>query len=77
VKDGKLLKVKCVATTAAIPFSLDEPSQMSVAVRFASGGTVYCADFGGTVTADLSGKVFSAKKSAAPGTCPTPPTRCR
>jgi cysteine-rich repeat protein len=73
-KEGQL-KVKCLAKSQSIPYSLDEPSQGSVAVRFATGTTLYCADFGGDVK-DVPGGLFSAKNAPAPGACPVPPATC-
>jgi hypothetical protein len=67
-----------------IPYRLGEPSQGSIGVVFASGSTVLCANFGGTVVTDSGtnppnpgGKGrFSAKKALAPGACPAAPDRC-
>ncbi len=76
VKDAKLLTVTCLAKVHPIAYSLDEPAQSSVAVRFGSGATEYCAVFGGTVARDTANKKFRAKDAAAPATCPVPPASC-
>jgi hypothetical protein len=76
VKDAKLLTVICLAKVQPIAYSLDEPAQMSVAVRFGSGTTEYCTVFGGTVAKDTANKKFRAKDAAAPATCPVPPATC-
>ena len=84
VKHAKLLKVTCQAKLQPIAYSLDEPAQGTVAVRFTSGSTTYCASFGGVVSKDsgtdppiAGGKgVFSAKDSAPPFPCPAAPASC-
>ena len=83
VKHGKQLQVACLAKTLPIAFSLDEPSQGSLAVQFRSGTTTYCATFGGDVTADsgtnppnAGGKGKFKAKNAPTGTCPLPPVPC-
>lgn len=75
VKGGKLA-ITCVAKTKPIDYSLDEPAQQRVAVRFRSGTTEYCAVFGGTVVKDASGKKFVAKNAGMPTACPVPPSTC-
>ncbi|HJQ84397.1 MAG TPA: hypothetical protein VKA21_10000 [Candidatus Binatia bacterium] len=62
---------------AGIPFSLDEPTQGSLAVRLTSGpdGLRRCALFGGSVRRDQgagggSGGLYFAKDSARPDECP-------
>ncbi len=74
--DGKRLQVVCQAKVKPIDYSLDEPAQGSVAVRFRSGDTEYCVVFGGTVAKDRQGKVFKATGAPAPGTCSGPPVAC-
>jgi hypothetical protein len=76
VKDGKVLHVECRAKVKPIDYSLDEPAQQSVAVRFRSGATEYCTVFGGNVGKDRQGKKFQAKGAPAPETCPVPPVVC-
>lgn len=81
VKDGKLLKVACRGARIgrghpALTYSLDEPSQGSVAVRFKSGTIEYCAVFGGTVTSDVPSRSFTAKHAPTPSVCPPPPGPC-
>ena len=76
VKDGKRLQVVCQAKVKPIDYSLDEPAQGSVAVRFRSGATEYCTTFGGTVAKDRQGTTFKAKGAPAPETCPAPPVAC-
>jgi cysteine-rich repeat protein len=78
VKDGKLLKVQCrsYGNGSGVYYSLDEPAQGSIAVRFKSGGKEYCAVFGGTVRADQQGGPFRAVNAPAPAICPVPPGPC-
>lgn len=76
VKHAKLLTVTCLGKVRPIAYSLDEPAQVSVAVRFGSGTTEYCTVFGGTVAKDTANKKFRAKDAAAPATCPVPPATC-
>ena len=76
VKDAKLLKVVCLASKRPISYSLDEPAQERVAVRFRSGATEYCTVFGGSIAKDAQGKRFKAKNAPAPTACPTPPVAC-
>lgn len=83
VKNGKL-KVVCMATVAPIGYSLDEATQGAIGVRFVSGGTTWCALFGGQVTQDsgtdppvAGGKGrFKAKLAPVPSSCTVPPTAC-
>jgi hypothetical protein len=84
LKNLKLLKVVCKAKLQPIAYSLDEPAQGSIAVRFTSGDTTLCALFGGVIKADsgtdppnLGGKgQFKAKDAPAPAACPAPPIPC-
>lgn len=81
VKRGKLLKVLCRAKVQAIAYSLDEPAQGSLGVRFTSGTTTYCAGFGGTIARDAgtaAGEpgIFRAKNDAVPAVCPVPRVSC-
>jgi hypothetical protein len=76
IKGGKLLQVVCQAKVKPIDYSLDEPAQHSVGVRFRSGATEYCTVFGGTIAKDRQGKVFKAKSAPAPKTCPALPPSC-
>jgi 6-phosphogluconolactonase (cycloisomerase 2 family) len=76
VKDGKLLKVVCLAKAKPISYSLDEAAQQRVGVRFRSGATEYCALFGGRVEKDVQRKRFEAKKAPAPAACPVAPAAC-
>jgi hypothetical protein len=76
VQDGKLLKVSCQAKVQPIDYSLDEAAQVSVAVRFASGTTAYCATFdGASIKRDSPGQFLAAHASAR-GACPTAPRSC-
>jgi DNA-binding beta-propeller fold protein YncE len=75
IKGGKLT-LTCTARSRPIDYSLDEPTQQKVAVRFRSGATEYCALFGGTVVKDSAGKKFVAKNATMPTACPTPPSPC-
>jgi len=81
IADGTLLKVVCKGTsevdeTTPLVYTLDEPSQGSVAARFRSGDTEYCMVFGGTVTLDLQGRLFNARGAPTPVACPVPPASC-
>lgn len=84
VTHGKLLTVTCAARTSPIAYSLDEPSQGAIAVRFASGGTIWCAEFGGRVQRDTTADPqvnggrgrFSAVNAPPPAPCPAPPVAC-
>jgi hypothetical protein len=81
LQGGTILPASCRTGGA---YTLDEPSQASVAVRFKSGGTEYCTVFGGTVKVDVPappiqgpppGK-FLAVDAPVPAVCPTPPSPC-
>jgi len=83
VKNGKLLKVVCLSKTQPIAYSLDEPTQDTLAVRFVSGATTYCATFGGDLVVDSGtdppnaggkGKFKAKKATAVP--CPPAPVPC-
>jgi hypothetical protein len=84
VKNGKLVKVACAAKASPIAYSLDEPLQGAMAVRFTSGGTTWCALFGGRVRRDsgtdppvAGGRgQFSATNAPPPPACPPPPVAC-
>lgn len=84
VKHGTLLKVSCAAKVSPIGYSLDEPMQGTLALRFTSGGATWCAVFGGRVRRDsgtdppvAGGRgQFSAKDAPAPPACPPAPTTC-
>ena len=64
--------------TAELPFTLDEPSQGTLAGSFTPGsGRRTCLAFGGVVTKDVStapGPVglFRARGAPAPSACPLP-----
>ena len=65
LRHQKKLTVTCKAKSGAIPFTLDEPTQGSLAVSLQAGGSApQCASFGGLVIADQTG-LFKAK--GAPG----------
>jgi hypothetical protein len=80
LKPGKMLKAVC--SGAQIMFTLDEPQQGSLAVRFTAGGGAEslssCMEFGGAAvvkdTPAASGKtgVFNAKDAVAPAACAVP-----
>jgi len=75
------LSVSCDGRRGALDYSLDEPSQGSLAARFESSGETFCARFGGTVRKDQStaaGKkaTFQATGSPAPEACEAPPAPC-
>jgi hypothetical protein len=77
IKHGKTLKLSYKTTVAPIDFTLDEPTQGSLAVAVRSGGLEYCATFGGSVVVD-SGvqRRFLAKNAPATVGCLVPPTSC-
>jgi len=68
IQSGKRLKIR---SRGPIPFSLNEPSQGSLAVKLTigTGGFRYCMRFGGTILADLPGR-FVATDTPAPDHCP-------
>jgi hypothetical protein len=83
IKKGQLLKIVCLAKVQPIDYSLDEPNQAAVGVRFTSGGITYCAYFtaalkdSGTDPPNPGGKgQFLSKDSGAPVYCLTPPAPC-
>src|SRR5262245_28077377 len=83
VKGGKVLKVSCTAKLEPIAYSLDEATQGSLAVRFTSGATTYCATCGGEKTADTGtdppnagGKGRFKSKNATAVPCPAAPAPC-
>jgi hypothetical protein len=71
-------KATCNARYAAIPFSLDEATQGTLAVSLQLGSAVpQCAVFGGTVRRDAgtanpgpAGVFKAVKADAASGACP-------
>jgi hypothetical protein len=81
---GNGIKVACSAKHAPIAYSLDEPSQGAMAVRLTSGGTTWCAVFGGRVMRDAGTELpldggrgqFSATDAPPPSTCPPAPVPC-
>jgi hypothetical protein len=81
---GSGIKVLCRAKLAPLAYSLDEPSQGAMAVRMTSGGTTWCASFGGRIVRDsgtdppvAGGRgQFSAKDALAPASCPPAATAC-
>jgi hypothetical protein len=76
VRDAAFLKVVCLARVMPISYSLDEATQVSVAVRFSSGATTYCTVFGGTILKDEQNGKFIAVDAPSPVACPAPPTAC-
>lgn len=69
-KPGKSVTATCKG--AAIPFTLDEPSQGSIAVSLTLGDDQpQCMHFGGTVRKDRPG-IFKARNAPALS-CPLPP----
>jgi trehalose-6-phosphatase len=76
VKPGKSVTASCKG--AAIPYTLDEPAQDSIAVQLTLGNdATQCMQFGGLVQKDqpAAGKkvgVFQAKNAPAPASCPLP-----
>jgi len=76
VKDGRILKARCLAKVTPIDYTLDEPSQGMVAMRFTSGTTEYCAVLGGQVVKDLPNSRFIARNAPVPDICPATPVLC-
>src|SRR5438094_783658 len=64
--------LKAVAKGAKIDYTLDEPSQRSVAVVFTTGPATFCANFGGSIIIDRKGQ-FSARDAPEPAHCPKLP----
>jgi hypothetical protein len=75
-RHGTRLRIACTAMTQPIGYTLDEPSQGSIAVRFRSGTHDYCTVFGGTIVRDAHNDRFDAKNAPAPVVCPPPPGPC-
>lgn len=70
VRHSKLLKVVCKGRSGPIPFTLDEPSQGSLAVSIQFGSLApQCAEFGGFLRKDEPGH-FLAKNAPGDGPCP-------
>jgi outer membrane protein assembly factor BamB len=71
---GRAAKLRAKCSGSQIAFSLDEPAQGSLGVRFALGGTSmkgWCAVFGGTIVRDFPATaanqgIFQARESPAP-----------
>lgn len=76
LEHGKLLTVTCKAGAQPIPYSLDEARQGSVAVRFVSGRTTYCAELAAEGAQDDRAGKFAATTDQAPATCPPAPPGC-
>jgi hypothetical protein len=83
VKHGKLLQVVCAAKSQPIGYTLDEPTQGALAVRFTSGATTYCATFGGATSVDSGtnppnpgGKGKFKAKDAVAVPCAAAPVPC-
>jgi hypothetical protein len=76
---GKL-EAKCSGKVQPLGYTLDEPTQGGLALRFASGADVLCSVFGGTISSDTStanGTArFQAKSAAAAAFCPEPRVPC-
>ncbi len=75
-RPGKVLKAKCSGPEVA--FTLDEPSQGSLAVAIDVGSKQLCMAFGGDVKRDAgrAGKAagrFKATNAPSPGACPAAP----
>lgn len=72
IKPGKLIKAICRG--AQITFTLDEPAQGRLALKFASGGgtTIQCVDYAGAAVTEDAPGIFMAKNAAAPAACPVP-----
>lgn len=70
VKDGSLLRVKCVN---GFLYGLNTP-EGSIAVRFTSGTAEYCSVFGGVRRDEFA--TFLGVNAPAPASCPTPSRPC-
>lgn len=75
-KDGKLFEVVCKAGVQPIPYTLDEPRQGRVAVRFVSGQASFCGEFVAESTDDDRAGKFMATTDVAPAACPPAPGPC-
>jgi polyhydroxybutyrate depolymerase len=79
LKEGSLA-ASCSGKHQPLAYSLDEPAQGSLAVRFASGAESFCAGFGGKIAADGGAAIgkarFLARSAAAPAVCPAPRSPC-
>lgn len=75
LRPGKRFAAK---SRGALAYSLDEPQQTAVGVRFGAGGTSTCALFGGRLAKDRGGTKgrFTAKDAPAPATCAPAPAPC-
>jgi len=76
-----IIKARCKATVAPISYSLDEPTQVAMAVDFASGGTRYCTYFeGSSIKKDIGSTSgtgqFKATQAPALWLCPSQPIPC-
>jgi cysteine-rich repeat protein len=69
VRDGQLLRVKCVE-----PGYILGNTQGSMAVRFTSGPSAICSVFGGVRRDNVD--IFLASRAPAPASCPMPPVPC-
>jgi len=75
VVDRKVVKAACLAKTHPIDFSLDEPQQERVVVRFVTGAHAYCSVFGPEALRDELGR-FTATNAVPAGSCPVAPAAC-
>lgn len=70
VRPNKKLKVSCSGKTGNIPFTLDEPTQGSLAVSVQFGGAApQCAVFGGDIPKDEPGQ-FKGRRADPAAACP-------
>jgi hypothetical protein len=74
VRDGQLLRVKCVNFPFTNVYTLGDPTQGSMGVRFTSGPSAICSEFGG-IRRD-NDVIFLAVSAPAPVSCPVPPVPC-
>lgn len=68
ILEGKRIKVRAGATG----LTLNEPAQGRLTTVLTIGTFRYCAEFGGTILSDESGR-FSARDATAPTACPPAP----
>jgi hypothetical protein len=76
IRQGRLKLVCRASGGQPIPYSLNEPAQVSVGVDFGNGVARYCAGFGGTLVRDSGAEGVFIAKNAAASNCTTPPVTC-
>jgi hypothetical protein len=75
IANRKVVKARCNAKRQPLDYSLDEPRQGTVVVRFVSGSAAYCSLYGSDVRVDRTGS-FGAVNVLPASDCPPPATPC-